>query len=83
MYLSYSSTWLSIASDYKQVWPNLTLPNLISIPYPNPARGQPPPNNILSKDLYFLHLMPDDFFKKLPRFGWINIGTAKVHKCHK
>jgi len=36
---------------------NLTWPNLISIPSPT---------TVLSKDLYFLHLMPDDFFKKLP-----------------
>ncbi len=25
--------------------------------------------------------MPDKFFKKLPKFGKINFGTAKVHKC--
>jgi len=23
--------------------------------------------------------MPDDFLKKLPKFGWTNFGTAKVH----
>jgi len=23
--------------------------------------------------------MPDDFFKKLPKFGKMNFGTAKVH----
>ncbi len=27
--------------------------------------------------------MPDDFFKKLPKFGKINIGTIEVHKCKK
>jgi hypothetical protein len=25
--------------------------------------------------------MPDDFFKKLPNFGKIKFGTAKVHYC--
>jgi len=25
--------------------------------------------------------MPDDVFVKLPKFGKINLGTAKVHKC--
>ncbi len=25
--------------------------------------------------------MPDDFFKKLPKLGLINFGTAKVHSC--
>jgi len=26
-------------------------------------------------------MMPDDLFKKLPKFGKINFGTAKVHLC--
>ena len=25
--------------------------------------------------------MPDDIFKKLPKFGKLNFGTAKVHLC--
>jgi hypothetical protein len=26
--------------------------------------------------------MPDDFFKKLQKFGKINFGIDKVHYCH-
>jgi len=68
---------LLIASKTNLNLPYLTLPNQSTIPFPNPAGGnlsQPFPN------LYFLckHLMPDDFFKKLPKFGKINFGTAKV-----
>ena len=25
--------------------------------------------------------MPDEIFKKLPKFGNLNFGTAKVHYC--
>jgi len=54
---------LLIASKTNLNLPNLTLPNQYTIPFPNPAGGQPFPS------LYFLckHLIPDDFFKKLPK----------------
>jgi hypothetical protein len=29
--------------------------------------------------LYFLHVMPDNLFKKIPKFGKFYFGTAKVH----
>jgi len=41
IYLSYDSTWLSIASDYKQDKSYLTKLNLHPLPWP--CRGQPPP----------------------------------------
>ncbi len=37
------------------------------------------PSTVLSKDLFFLPLMPDVVLKNLPKFGKINFGTAKVH----
>jgi hypothetical protein len=35
-------------------------------------------NKSLNFDFQCKHLNPDDFFKKLPKFGKINFGTAKV-----
>ena len=51
--------------------------NKFSIPYPNPA-GATFPSPQPNKDLLFLHLKPDDFFKKLPKLVKINFGAAKV-----
>jgi hypothetical protein len=59
---------------------NLTLPNQSRTPYPNPAGGhQRPPSADLK--LNFQNVVPDDLFKKLPKFGQIKTGTAKVHSC--
>ena len=56
---------------------NLTLPNQSRTPFPNPAGGhQTPPS---AAKLNFQHVVPDDLFKKLPKFGKIKSGTAEVH----
>jgi len=58
--------------------PNLTLPNQSRTPFPNPVGGhQTPPSTALK--LNFQHVVPDDLLKKLPKFGKIKFGTAKVH----
>ena len=54
--------------------------NLIILASSIPGPPSPAPNQI--QICTFLHMMPDDFFKKPPKFGKINFGTAKVHKCH-
>jgi len=47
-------------------------------PFPNSAGGhQIPPSAALK--LNFQHVVPDDLFKKLPKFGKIKSETAKVH----
>jgi len=46
----------------------MTLLNLISITYPNPAEGNLP-QYFSIKNQRFLHLMPDDFFKSYPNLG--------------
>jgi len=49
---------------------NLTLPYLTLLASPTlTLPGATPPSTVLSKDLYFLHLMPDGFFEKLPKFS--------------
>jgi len=55
----------------------VTLSNLISLPYPDPAMGHLP--QYLNKYVHFLPSKPDDVFKNLPKFGKINFGTVKVH----
>jgi hypothetical protein len=56
----------------------LTLPNQSDNPFPNTAGGhQTPPFEALIFFVFeILNLMPDDLFKKLPKFGKINFGTA-------
>jgi len=68
---------LQITNKSNLTWPYLTYLASPTLTLP----GATSPSTFLSKDLYFLHLMPDDFFKKLPKFVWINFGTAKVHLC--
>jgi hypothetical protein len=31
---------------------------------------------LLNKEMYFLHLLPDVWLKKLPKFGKMNFGIA-------
>ena len=57
--------------------PNLTWPYLTNLVCSNPAWATLT-SPWLNKDLHYLHLMRDKFFKKLPKLGKINFGTAKV-----
>ena len=65
--------------QYLKIWllqiaNKTSLPNQTTIPFPNPVGGHfPLPFQAISKPLFlFQHL-------KLPKFGKINFGTAKVH----
>ena len=59
--------------------PNLTLPYLTNLAsHALTLPGASFPSSFPDKYLYSLHLMPDEFFKKL---GKINFVTAIVHKC--
>jgi len=42
-----------------------------------PGVHQRPPSGSLN--LNFQHVVPDNLFKKLPKFGKIKYGTAKLH----
>jgi len=48
-----------------------------SLTLPGGHQTQTPPSAALK--LNFQHVVPDDLFKKLPKFGKIKPGTAKVH----
>ncbi len=58
---------------------DLTRPNLTNSAFPTlTLPGQPYPAPSQVEICSFLHAMPVDFFKKLPKFGKINLRTAKV-----
>jgi len=63
---------LQITNKSNQTWPYLTYLASLTLNLP----GATSPSTVLSKNIYFLHLSS---LKKLPKFGWINFGTAKVH----
>ncbi len=65
---------LQITNNTNLIWP--CLPNFASPTLTLQWATFPSPKP--TGDLYFLHVVQDDLFKKLPQFGKFNFGSAKV-----